>query len=132
MNKVLIDTCAWIDFLRSKKGVLGNVVASTIEKDQALLCGVIVTELLQGTKGKKEKQQLEFLFSAIEILETTKNDWIEAGLSLQSLRQNGITLPVSDALIATIASRYSVSVLTVDKHFEYLPVTTIHLPEQSS
>ena len=125
MNKLLIDTCAWIDFLRSNKGVLGNYVASAIKSDQALLCGVTITELLQGAKGKKEMQQLEFLFSGIETLETTKRDWIDAGLCLQALRRKGVTLPVTDALIATLASRNSVAVLTIDKHFDHLPVTVV-------
>jgi hypothetical protein len=122
VSKVLIDTCAWIDFFRSKQGMLGNAVSSAIEKDQALLCGVVITELLQGTKGKKEKQQLEFVISAVEILDTTKQDWIEAGLCLQGLRQKGITLPISDALLAAIALRHAVPVLTIDKHFEHLSV----------
>lgn len=126
MNKVLIDTCAWIDFLRSEEGVLGNYVASLIESEQALLCGVIVTELLQGAKGIKEKQQLEFLFSGIEILDTNRQDWTDAGLCLQNLRSKGITLPVTDALIAAIAIRNSVPVLTIDKHFDYLSATVIN------
>ena len=126
MNNVLLDTCAWIDFFRSNNGLLGNYVASAIESDQALLCGVVMTELLQGAKGKKEMHQLESLFSGIETLETTKQDWIDAGLCLQALRSKGITLPVTDALIATIASRNSVPVLTIDRHFDHLPVTVIN------
>lgn len=128
MNKIIIDTCAWIDFLRSEKGILGNYVASAIEKDQALLCGVVMTELLQGAKGKKEKQQqqLDLLISGIEILDTVNQDWINAGLCLQNLRSKGITLPVTDALIATVALRNAIPVLTVDKHFDYLSVTVIN------
>ncbi len=126
MSKVLIDTCAWIDFLRSKKGVLGDYVASAIEREQALLCGPVVAELLQGAKGEKEMQQLEFLFSAVEILDVINNDWVEAGIYLQNLRQNGITLPLTDALIATLATRNLVPVMTVDKHFKYLAVTIIN------
>ncbi len=101
-------------------------MASAIENDQALLCGVVMTELLQGVKGKKEKQQLDFLFSGIEILDTINKDWIDAGLCLQNLRNKGITLPVTDALIATVALNNAVPVLTIDKHFNYLPVTVIN------
>ena len=126
MSKILIDTCAWIDFLRSKKGILGDYVESAIETDQALLCGPVVTELLQGAKGMREKEQLELLFSGVETLDVTKNDWVKAGLRLQTLRKNGITLPVTDALIATIASRNSVPVLTIDKHFENLSVSLVN------
>lgn len=134
MNKVLLDTCAWIDFLRSEKGVLGNYVVKAIESDQALLCGVVITELLQGAKGKKEKQQLEFLISSIETIETSKDDWVEAGLCLHGLRRKGITLPVTDALIATLALHHSVPVLTIDRHFEYLSATVINplLSEKNS
>ena len=126
MNKVLIDTCAWIDFLRSKEGILGNSVTNFIASDSALLCGVVMTELLQGAKGAKEKQQLEFLFSGIEILDLNTKDWIDAGLCLQNLRSKGITVPVTDALIATLAQRNSVSILTIDKHFDYLSVSAIN------
>ncbi|KAF3981413.1 MAG: hypothetical protein HFP81_03865 [Methylococcales symbiont of Hymedesmia sp. n. MRB-2018] len=63
--------------------------------------------------------------NAIEILETTKQDWIEAGLCLQSLRQKGIALPVTDALIVAIVLPHTVPVLTIDKHFEHLSVDTI-------
>jgi len=125
MSKVLIDTCAWIDFLRLPEGILGNTVADLIASNRALLCGVVMTELLQGAKGAKEKQQLEFLFSDIEILDTNRKDWIDAGLCLQKLRNKGITVPVTDALIATLALRNSVSVLTIDKHFDYLSVSVI-------
>ena len=30
-DKVLIDTCAWIDYLRAKEGQLGDEVATAIE-----------------------------------------------------------------------------------------------------
>ena len=41
---------------------------------------------------------------------------------LQKLRSQGITLPLTDALIAVIAQRYQVKVLTIDKHFQHLAV----------
>ncbi len=53
-KRILIDTCGWIDFLRSRDGVLGDYVSLAIEREQAVLCGVVIAELLQGTKGKKE------------------------------------------------------------------------------
>jgi predicted nucleic acid-binding protein len=52
MNEVMIDTCAWIDFLRKKEGVLGDAVVKLIEFDKAVICDVVVAELLQGAKGK--------------------------------------------------------------------------------
>lgn len=65
---VLFDTCAWIDFLRYPDGILGDLMATAIENDKALLCGVVMSELLQGAKGKKENRQLDLIFSTIKSL----------------------------------------------------------------
>lgn len=130
-DKVLFDTCAWIDFLRYPDGALGDLIATAIAEDKALLCGVVIAELLQGAKGKKEKQQLEFLFSSVETLSCTESMWHEAGQLLQSLRRQGITVPLTDGLITVIAKNNEVTVVTLDKHFQYLPVETVGLENNS-
>lgn len=122
-DTLLIDTCGWIDFLRPAAGPLGDRVAQALENDTALMCSVTVAELLQGAKGKKEKQQLEFLFANVGQLDVEPRDWFAAGNALQALRGRGITLPLTDALIAAVAARHGVPVLTVDSHFRHLAVT---------
>ncbi|MCK5725769.1 MAG: PIN domain-containing protein [Thiotrichaceae bacterium] len=125
-DNVLFDTCAWIDFLRYPEGILGDMIAEAIEMDKALLCGVVKAELLQGAKGKKENQQLNLLFSSIESLPCDEALWNEAGLLLQDLRRKGITLPLTDALIAVVARKHRVDIVTLDKHFQHLPVNVIN------
>jgi len=119
---VLVDTCAWIDFLRYQEGELGNQVAALIENNQTAITGVIIAELLQGVKTEKQQQQINLLISSVTSLPTQELDWVNAGLLLQELRSRGITLPLTDALIAVIAQRYQVKVLTIDKHFHHLAV----------
>lgn len=126
-NRILFDTCAWIDFLRFKDGKAGNLLEDALKDDTALLCGVIAAELLQGGKSKKETLQLDLLFSGVESLPCDESVWNEAGLILQNLRQKGITVPLTDALIAVIANHHHVAVATIDKHFQYLPVKLINL-----
>lgn len=119
-QSVLIDTCGWIDFLRESDGMLGDCVEQLIRADSAFMCSVTVAELLQGAKGKKEKQQLAMLFATIPCLNVETSDWHSAGECLQSLRASGVTLPLTDALIAAVAVRNDLPVLTVDKHFQHL------------
>lgn len=119
---VLVDTCAWIDFLRYQEGELGNQVAVLIKNNQVAITGVIITELLQGVKTEKQQQQINFLIDSVVSFPTQEIDWINAGLLLQKLRARGITLPLTDALIAVIAQRYQVKILTIDKHFHHLAV----------
>ena len=123
---VLFDTCAWIDFLRYPDGILGDLMAAAIEDDKALLCGVVMSELLQGAKGKKENRQLDLIFSTIKSLPCEEVVWQEAGLILQDLKYKGIAVPLTDALIAVIAKRHRVDVVTLDKHFKHLPVVVIN------
>jgi predicted nucleic acid-binding protein len=88
----------------------------------------VIAELLQGAKGQKERQQLEFLFANVECLPVLPDDWHGAGRALQALRLSGITLPLSDAIIAAVAQRHGVSILTADAHFQHLSVGLVKAP----
>jgi predicted nucleic acid-binding protein len=125
-NAVLVDTCAWIDFLRNKEGGLGNQVAALISSKRARLCGMVIAELTQGAKhlpngaSSKEAQALALLIQRVPSLATHEDDWLAAGNAVAKLRTQGITVSLSDALIASIARRNQLSVLTIDKLFEHL------------
>ena len=119
---VLIDTSAWIDFFRGKQTAATDAVQLALQLGTARLCGPVKAELLQGAKSKKEKQQLQVMFSAVENLAINEADWETAGNSIQTLREGGVTVPLTDALIAAIANRHKTAVLTLDRHFSHLRV----------
>lgn len=121
-GRVLIDTCGWIDFLRPGNGALADQVERALADDLALMCSVNQTELLQGVKGQKEQRQLEFLFENVPLLDVEPADWASAGRSLHALRSKGFQLPLTDALIAAVAVRHGVPVLTADGRFSKLGV----------
>jgi len=122
MKPVLIDTCAWIDFFKSQTGSLGNQVAELIEVNQAAITGVVIAELLQGIKHENEGKRLQLLLKSIHYLSTEDSDWLQARQLAQQLWKKGLTLPLTGVLNATIAQRYAVPVLTLDKHFQHLSV----------
>ncbi len=124
-ERVLIDTCGWIDFLRSRNGSLGDQVQDAMERDLACLCSVSVAELLQGVKGPKEQRQLDLLLDSVPILPVEPADWVSAGLALQAQRAKGFQIPLSDALIAAVAIRHGLPVVTVDRHFELLGTESV-------
>lgn len=127
MNKVvLIDTSAWIEFLRPRAVVspeMREAVQACIESGRARLCGVVIAELLQGAKGSKEIEQLQGLFDTVPSLPMQETDWHAAGLKIQQLKSQGLSAPISDAVIATIALRHHIKVLTLDQHFSHLMPT---------
>lgn len=122
MTSILIDTSAWIDFFRNQSGAVGDVVATLIERDQAVMTGPVLAELLQGLRSRQEINTLRELFDVLPYIEISRRDWEQTGDSLRKLRQRGITVPLTDALIASVAKRNGCSVLTLDRHFEHLEV----------
>ncbi|MHB1399532.1 MAG: type II toxin-antitoxin system VapC family toxin [Trichloromonadaceae bacterium] len=128
MTSILIDTSAWIDFFRNQSGAVGDIVATLIERDQAVMTGPVLAELLQGLKSRQEINTLRELFDVLPYIETSRRDWEQTGDLLRKLRQRGITVPLTDALIASVAKRTGGAVLTLDRHFEHLevPLHPIH------
>jgi len=120
MAKTLIDTSAWIDFFRNKLSPYGEIVAMLIEQDAAVITGSVIAELLQGLKSQREGDALRELLSIIPYIEVINNDWNAAGNLLGKLRRRGITVPLTDALIAVVAKRNNCNILTIDKHFDHL------------
>jgi len=123
LKPVLIDTCVWIDFFKFQTGPLGSEVTQLIDSNLAAITGVVIAELLQGLKTETESKRLERLLHSIHYLKTEERDWINAGQRSQQLRTKGVTLPLTDMLMATIAQRHAVAILTIDKHFQHLPIS---------
>lgn len=121
-GSLLIDTCGWIDFLRPGDGALADQVERALADDLALMCSVSQAELLQGVKGQKEQRQLELLFDNVTLINVEPADWLSAGRALQVLRHKGFQMPMTDALIAAVALRHGLPVLTSDAHFSKLGV----------
>ena len=119
-RNILIDTSAWVEFFRGTLKT-ADTVAKLIEKGQACICGVISYELIQGSKSDDEALHLSGVLSALNYIEMTPELWIRAGNVSAGLRKKGITLPMSDLLIGSIALEHGLEVLTQDEHFASIP-----------
>jgi predicted nucleic acid-binding protein len=113
----MVDSSAWIDYLRKGEGATADRIDELIDSGCASICGVIEMELLHGCK-KTERRELEELLSALDYVEAARDDYIAAGELLSELRQAGIKIPATDALIAALCIRENLPLLTLDKHFE--------------
>jgi predicted nucleic acid-binding protein len=121
-TKVLADTNVWIAYFRGERATaqerpVAEGLDQLIVADRIVLCGVVEMELYQGLRDN-ERQTLEAQFTALEYIETTREDFRRAGEVLGSLRQQGITIPSPDALIAALCLRHDLKLLENDAHFE--------------
>jgi predicted nucleic acid-binding protein len=76
MDKVIVDTSAWIDSFRSSANQsLSLLVKDLILQDRVLLPGIIRAELLRGTKTKKEFNRLAELLRGLTYLPVPEEFW---------------------------------------------------------
>ena len=125
MDKVIIDTSAWIDSFRSKPNKKINLlVKDLILQDRVLLPGIIQTELLRGTKTKKEFNRLSELFKGLTYLPVRELFWEKLSEFSFQLFRKGISVPLTDTYIALLCLENKVPILHRDKHFDLISEKT--------
>ncbi len=119
MNKVLIDSSVWIDYLRKGRSSVVEPVDLLLDEDRAALWGMIELEIFQGIRGN-EHPKIQDLFQALYFIESKREDYITAGLMLNQLRVKGVTIPSSDCLIAAQCIRCDIPLFTLDNDFKQI------------
>lgn len=117
---ILVDTSIWIEFFK-KTSTAGDVVAELLSKDRVWVSGVILFELVQGAKSEAEKDRIISQLTGLNYVEMSVLLWRKAGELSKAMKKKGVTLPISDILLAVIAIEFGLSVFTLDKHFESIP-----------
>jgi predicted nucleic acid-binding protein len=120
MNDYLVDTSVWVEFLRGEKTAIKKRLDNLLDENRASITGIILAELLTGINDEKEQRFLEECFLGLPFLETTREIFARAGKMGAVLRKKGLTMPISDLLIAALAKTHAMTVLTLDSHFQTL------------
>jgi len=116
---VLVDTSAWVAFFRGS--LPGSTeVRTLVTEDRALRCGPVELELRRGLR-RHEAAAVLGVWSAVRPLPIEAIDFTSAGDLLRDLAEAGRTLPSMAGLIAALALRHDVPLLTLDRHFEGVP-----------
>ncbi len=119
----LIDTSAWIEFLRGTGSDAHRAVRRLLKDDAAIhTTDVVAMELLAGARGDEHEAQLRRLLARCEHLPVEGLADYEAAAGLyRSCRQAGETVrALTDCLIAVVALRARTPVLHDDRDFEVL------------
>ena len=117
---VLSDTSYWIEYFNRSQDKRARRVEALIRDDRAALTGVVLAELLQGAKTAGELSLLRTALAAVRWVETGAEDYARAGSLGFALRRRGVTVPVTDCIIAAAAESLGGHLLTLDEHFEEL------------
>jgi predicted nucleic acid-binding protein len=119
----LVDTSAWVEFLRATGSDVHLSLRRLIELDSLLhTTDVIVMEVLAGGRDDAHTDRLRRLLSRCEFVPIDGLDDFEGAASLyRRCRQGGETIrALNDCLIAAIAIRSGLDVLHADRDFAAL------------
>lgn len=113
---VLLDSNILIDYYKSRASEL----AKKIDSMQIAVCGIVKTEVLHGARTDDEFDKILNSLKTFELLITDEYDYEMVGLLINTLRRNGIQVPLPDAIIAFEAMKYDAELWTNDKHFKLI------------
>ncbi len=117
---ILVDTSAWIEFLRDTGSEVCVAVDRLLDADLAI-CDAVSMEVLAGARNERHLIQLRGLLARATMLPTTPADYDAAASMYRSCRARGETVrKLIDCLIGAVAVRAGAEILHADVDFSAL------------
>ena len=119
---LLVDTTVWIDFFSSRPLPHAELLEDALKRDEDIcICGVILTEVLQGIRDDREYKKTKSHFEALLCLPMNENIFIKSADIYRHLRQKGITIRNAiDCMIAAIAIKHDIPLLHNDRDYDHI------------
>ena len=123
MKKILLDTNAFVNYLKGEKRVLEWLAKADCVYMSVFVLGELYTGFKAGSRERKNRQILErFLMKAtVSVLEASQETAEVFALVKNTLRKQGSPLPINDVWIAAHALETGSVLLTYDRHFTFIP-----------
>jgi hypothetical protein len=118
---VIADTSVWIPFFNRPDSPEKSALDLLVDADEVALVGVVLAELLQGCRTQSERGFLSDALLALPYYEVTQSTWLQTGDLSAYLLRRGVTLPLSDLIIAALAIEHDCRVYSLDAHFQKIP-----------
>lgn len=120
---LLVDTSVWsLAFRRDVEAAEPEVQElkdALFGSDVVVTTGLVLQELLQGFSGAKARTQIIERFAALPLLQPDRDDHIGAAALRNACRKAGVQIGTIDALLAQLAVRHELTLLTTDKDFTH-------------
>jgi hypothetical protein len=118
VEKILIDTSVWIEYLRNRSSSLGNKLDEILSRKEVYVPKIVVAELIQGAKSEREVSIIKDFLEAFNIIDQEENTWFKAGELSFGLKKKGKIVNLTDCYIAVIAQEHGCQIFTLDEHFK--------------
>ena len=117
MSDTLVDTSAWVAFLRGEEAAVRRV-GSLLTDGRAAITGPISAEVLSGARSRREFETLKSLLEGLDRLEEPALLWERVAELRFALARNGYQASLIDLTIALSSLDAGHTLLTRDADFE--------------
>lgn len=116
---VMVDTTVWIDFFSANSHPHVEALEKLIaEREDICLCGIILTEILQGIRDDAQFKKTRDLLTNLVFLPMSYSVYLSSAEIYRALRRKGITIRNSvDCMIAAVAIEHKIPLLHNDTDF---------------
>ena len=120
----IIDTSAWIEYLRDSNSATCNEVDQLLNFEPTI-CDAVRMEIFAGARDDQHLAQLERLLARAKVLATESVDYDNAAAIYRACRRLGLTIRTQiDCLIAAVAIRTDTTLLHNDSDFDAIAQVT--------
>jgi tRNA(fMet)-specific endonuclease VapC len=123
MKRILLDTNAYVRYLRGDERVLPYLAQADTVYMSVFVLGELLAGFRAGGKEKDNRRILErfLLKSTVTVLDGTLETADFFGLVMASLKKAGTPIPINDVWIAAQAQETGSILVTFDEHFTLVP-----------
>ena len=123
MKKILLDTNAYVSFLRGDEKVMSCLARADTVYMSVFVLGELFAGFKAGSKEKGNKELLErfLLKPTVSVLDATMDTADIFGFIMASLRKSGTPIPINDVWIAAQCLETGSLLVTYDNHFAQIP-----------
>lgn len=119
---IMVDTTVWIDFFNNNLTPQVLRLENSIKNGEDLcICGVILTELLQGIRAEKQYLKTKSYLENLIYLPMNYSTFLKSAEIFRYLRKRGITIrkPI-DCMIAAVSVENNIPLLHNDRDFDHV------------
>ena len=116
---VLVDSSAWVAYNRGRGNArLIDCLGRLLEQGEVVTCPVVILELARGAVSERDYHEILGLFTSLRCLDLNERIWKTSYHLAFDLARSGLTVPVPDLLIASVAVANGCSLLHQDALYD--------------
>jgi len=121
----LVDTSVWISYFRDAGSEYGDLIDELVDDNRVHINGIVLAELLTGARSPAEIDRLTLALAGLKLVQSDWASFRSAGRNGYALKRKGISVPLSDVIIASDCMDHSLILIDADRHYGAIAA---HLP----